>query len=253
MRLHVAVGMLGGERAGHLHLLGRRGDGEARRDGVERAALAVPCGDQRLGVVIAGLRRVAQPVGRVAVHHHLAGDDPACCARRLGEEGFGRCLVHRAIGGDRRRAVADHLVEEQPRDAAAMLRVGELRLFGKGVGVQPVEQFGAVGGDHLHLRKMHMRVDEAGQHQMRPVVDRFRRLRRPAVRRRRSRRRRRSCRRGPAGRHLPRSDRRRCRRRCPASAGRTACGRAEAGRSCLLPRVLEPGDEQRALLRRDLR
>ena len=95
---------------------------------------------------------------------------------RLGEEGFGRLLVHRAIGGDRRRALADHLVEEQPRDAAAMLGVLELRFFRKGVFVQPVEQFRPVGRDHLHLRKMHMRVDEAGQDEMRPVVDALRAL-----------------------------------------------------------------------------
>ena len=49
--------------------------------------------------------------------------------------------------------------------------VDELGLFGKGVVVQPVEQFGAIGGDDLHLREMHMGVDEAGQEEMRPVVD----------------------------------------------------------------------------------
>ena len=52
--------------------------------------------------------------------------------------------------------------------------VGEFRLFRKRIGVQPVEQFGAIGRDDLHLREMRMRVDEARQHQMRPVVDRCR-------------------------------------------------------------------------------
>ena len=221
------------QRAGHLHLLGRRGDGEARRDGVERAALAVPGRYQRLGVVIAGLRRVAEALRRVAVHHHLAGDDQHVALGSLREEGFGRFLVHRAIGGDGRGAVPHHLVEEQPRDAAAVLRVEELGLLGKGVVVQPVEQLGAIGGDDLHLREMHMRVDEARQDQMRPVVDQSRRRRRPAARLRHSRRPRRSCRRGSARRRPPRSGRRRCRRRCPASAGRTACGR-EGCRSAML-------------------
>ena len=171
MRLHVAVRMLGEQRAGHLHLLRRRGDGEARRDGVERTALAVPGDDQRLGVVVAGLRRVAKPLRRIAVHHHLAADDQHVALGCLREEGFGQFLVHRAIGSDRGRALPHHLVEEQPRDAAAMLRVEELGLLRKRVGVQPVEQLGAVGGDDLHLREMHMRVDEARQDEVRPVVD----------------------------------------------------------------------------------
>ena len=97
MRLHVQVGMLAHQRARHLHLLGRRGDREARRDGIELAALAVPFGDQRLGVVIAALRRVANALRRVAVHHHLAGDRRACCGHAL----------------RRRRPRADSLCTEQ--------------------------------------------------------------------------------------------------------------------------------------------
>ena len=54
--------------------------------------------------------------------------------------------------------------------------VGEFRLLREGVVVQPFEQFGAVGGDHLHLREMDMRVDEARQEQVRPVVDDLARL-----------------------------------------------------------------------------
>ena len=46
--LHVQVGVLGDQRLGHRHLLRGRGDREARRDGVEGAALAVPAGDQPL-------------------------------------------------------------------------------------------------------------------------------------------------------------------------------------------------------------
>jgi hypothetical protein len=129
------------------------------------AALAVPFLDQRLRIVIAALRRVEQTLGRVAVHHHLAGDVEHVALMRFGEEGLGRLLVHRAIGGNGRRAVADHLVEEQARDAAAMLRVDEARFLGESVGVQPFQQLGAIGRDDLHLREMHMRVDEARQDQ----------------------------------------------------------------------------------------
>ena len=173
MRLHVQVGMLAHQRAGHLHLLRRRGDREARRHRVVKPAPAVPFGDQRLGVVVAGLRRVGEALGRIAVHHHLAADDAHAARQRLGEERVRALAVDGTIGGDRRRAVADQLVQEQARDAPAVLRVAELRLFGKGVGVQPVEQLGAVAGDHLHLREMRMRVDEARHHEMRAMIDRL--------------------------------------------------------------------------------
>ena len=69
--------------------------------------------------------------------------------------------------------MAHELVEEQPRDAPRVLRVGELRFFGESVFVQPVEQFRAVGRDDLHLRVMHMAVDKPRQQQVRPVVDGF--------------------------------------------------------------------------------
>ena len=48
-------------------------------------------------------------------------------------------------------------------DEAAFLR--------ERIGVQPFEEVGGIGADHLHLREMRMRIDEAGQDEMRPVVD----------------------------------------------------------------------------------
>ena len=53
MCLDVAIGMLAHQLAGHLHLLGRRGDGKARGDGIALAPGAMPFFDQRLAVVIA--------------------------------------------------------------------------------------------------------------------------------------------------------------------------------------------------------
>src|SRR5690606_29915493 len=66
MRLHVQVWKLMHERTGHLHLLGRGGDREARRDRIELTALAMPVADQRLRVVVAALRRVENAIRRVA-------------------------------------------------------------------------------------------------------------------------------------------------------------------------------------------
>ncbi len=52
-----------------------------------------------------------------------------------------------------------------------MRLVAELLLLDEGVGVEPFEQRAGIGADHLHLREMDMRIDEAGQDQVRPVVD----------------------------------------------------------------------------------
>lgn len=151
------------ESAPDLHLLRRGRDGEARRDGVVLSAFAMPFRDQRPGVVIARLRRVADGGWGVAVHHHLAGDGQHVAVVGLGEEGLGRLFVHRTVGSDGRRAVADQFVEEEPCDAPCMLGVDEFRFRRKSVFVQPVEQFRAVGRDDLHLRIVCMAVDEAGQ------------------------------------------------------------------------------------------
>ncbi|MNP28141.1 hypothetical protein D3C76_1210910 [compost metagenome] len=52
-----------------------------------------------------------------------------------------------------------------------MGRIGELALGGEGVGVQPVQQLLAVGGDHAGLRVVDVGVDEAGDDQRVAVFD----------------------------------------------------------------------------------
>jgi len=47
----------------------------------------------------------------------------------------------------------------------------EAAFLGEGIGIQPFEQVGGIRGDHLHLREMHMGVDQAGQDQVRAVID----------------------------------------------------------------------------------
>ncbi len=134
-------------------------------------ALAVPVRYHLAGLIIAHLGRVEQALRGIAVHHHLAADHAHIAPQRLGKEGVGRGLVHRAIGDRRRRAVADQLVIEMRGDPFSMRTFDETAFLGKGVGVQPLEQVGRIGGDHLHLRKMQVHVDEAGHDQMRAVVD----------------------------------------------------------------------------------
>ena len=105
------------------------------------------------------------------VHHHLAGDYRHVALFRRCEERLSRLRMHGAINGSRGRAMRRQRVEKMPRDAAAMLRIGEFGLLRKGVFLQPVEQLGAPGGNDLHLRVMRMRIDEAGHNQMRAMID----------------------------------------------------------------------------------
>jgi hypothetical protein len=139
------------------------------------AALAVPVCNDLPCFVVAHLRRVEQALRGVTVHHHLAADHAHVALHRLGEEGVGGGLVDRAIGNSRGRAVTDQLVVEMGGDALCMGAFDETAFLGEGVGVEPLQQVGSIGGDDLHLREMQMSIDEAGHDQMRAMVD-FRRV-----------------------------------------------------------------------------
>ncbi len=171
MRLDVQVRKFLGESLGRRHLLRRRSDGEARGDGDVVSALAVPVGNHLPRFVIAHLRRVEQALRGIAVHHHLAADHAHVAAHGLREVGVGGGLMDGAIGGSRRCAVAGQFIVEMRRDLFGMRGFDEAAFFREGVGVQPFEQVGCVGGDHLHLRKVQMRVDEARHNEVWAVVD----------------------------------------------------------------------------------
>ena len=178
MGLQVAVRKLAQQRAGHLQLLRRGGDGKARGDDVERAAPPVPFFQKRPAVVIGALGRVAQGGGGVAVHHGLAAQHAHAAPLRLLEIGLDGIGVAGAIGHRRGGAVGDQRVIEGAGDARTMGLVRKA-LFGRErVVVQPVQQLVRPGGDHLRLREMQMRVDEARQDQVRAVVGDGRPLRR---------------------------------------------------------------------------
>ena len=130
----------------------------------------MPFGNQLLGFVIARLRRIAQRVGGVAIHHHLATDHPHVAARGLFEISLGRGFVHRAERHSRCGAVTHDQIIEPAGHRGAMFRRDKTGLFREGVIVQPIQQLIPPGGDHLHLREMHMGVDEPRHQQMRAVV-----------------------------------------------------------------------------------
>ena len=171
--LDVAVGMLAHERTRGFQLRLGRGQGKAWADRVELAPLPVPAADQRLGLVVATLGRVEQARRRAAVHHHLACDHPRIALVALGEERLGRFRVHAAIDHGRGGAVAQELVHEEASDPPRVVGLGELLLLDEGVFLQPLQKLGAVGGDHLGLREVQVRVDQSRQHELvRIVVDR---------------------------------------------------------------------------------
>jgi hypothetical protein len=136
------------QRAGHGQLLGRAGGRKAHRHRIAAAAAAVPALDE-VDAVALGLRHVvAQAVGRVAVHQHLAGDERMPRCRGGGEQRLGRGLVHRGEHHRRGGAVGQQRVEEALGAGGGHRRVGIGALGREGVGVEPVEQLGAVAGHH---------------------------------------------------------------------------------------------------------
>jgi hypothetical protein len=88
---------------------------------------------------MAALRRIEQTFRCCAVHHHLAGDEPEPPPLRLGEECVGTLRMHAAIDEGGRRAVAQELVEEEPRLGRGVASIREPCFLDEGVALQPVE------------------------------------------------------------------------------------------------------------------
>ena len=130
----------------------------------------MPALDQVGAVALGAGHVVAQRRRRVAVHQHLAGDEPhAACAGRSKQ----RVHAHLVDGGKNHRAggaALEQRVQKARRTGLGHRRVGKAQLGWKGVGAQPVEQLGAVAGNHVDLRAVDMRVDKARQQQLAPVV-----------------------------------------------------------------------------------
>ena len=171
MGLHVDAGVISQQAAGHGQLRGRAGDGKARRHRIGIAAAAMPALDQRAAVGLGAWHVVAQVVGRVAVHQHLAGDHLHAALAGGGEQRVHTGHVHRGEHHRRGAAVGQQGVGEQRGRHLRHRGVGMAGFGREGVGVEPIQQLGAPAGDHIHLRAMHMGVDEAGQQQAAAVVD----------------------------------------------------------------------------------
>ena len=100
---------------------------------------------------------------RVAVHHHLAGENQHFVALRRFKDGVNRTRRGGAEDRGRGRAVALQLVDEEFSNALRVCPIVELRFSREGVLVQPLQQLRAVSANDLDLRIVDMRVNEARQ------------------------------------------------------------------------------------------
>ena len=133
--------------------------------------MAVPPRDERRALVVALLGGVADRRGHVAVHEHLAGDEPHRVRVRRLEDRVHRRPVRRGEHHRGGRAVAQQLLHEEFGDLARVAGVPEPAFGGKRVALEPFEELRAVRRDDVGLRVMDVRVDEPRQDQLSPVVD----------------------------------------------------------------------------------
>ena len=170
MGLHVGTGIGLAQQAGHGQLCRRAGGGKAHGDRKGLTALAVPAVDQVDAVALGLNHVVAQAIGGVAVHQHLAGDQAhAVCMGGL-EQGLRTDFVHGGEHDGAGGAVRPQGRQEALGALAGDIRVGIALLGREGVGVEPVQQGGAKAGDHVQLRAVHMGVDEARHQQAAAMV-----------------------------------------------------------------------------------
>ena len=165
MGLQIAPGMLPAERSRGFQLLARAGWGKPRRDSVQQTPAIVPLRDQRLGVVIAGLRRIEQRGRRVAIHQHLAGGNAHAKLFGFLKKRIDRLRIYRAINARAGDPVAQVFLQENPRDGARKILVRVFQLGRKRIVRQPIQQLLAIGSDHRRLWKMDVAIDEAGGYQ----------------------------------------------------------------------------------------
>ncbi len=177
MRLHIkpagALGVALQQATGHGQLGSAAGGGEARGHGVGQAVDTMPALDQ-IDAVLLSLHHIVAQVGRaVAVHQHLAGDEPHAQPLTDCEQRLAAGLVHRGEHQRRRGAVRQQRLQKTLGAQLAQLGVGVARFGREGVALQPVEQRRTEGGDDIELRRVHMGIDEARHHQMAaPVLPR---------------------------------------------------------------------------------
>lgn len=79
------------------------------------------------------------------------------------EQGRGRAAMRRAEDRGQRRAIGIQLGDQALSGRGGQRLIGEGRLGGKRVAVQPADQLLAIAADNIELRKVQVRVDESSR------------------------------------------------------------------------------------------
>jgi hypothetical protein len=161
MRLHQHGGKLGEQRAGRRELFVRRSDGKTRRHRVALAPGTVPAADKLAARCNGVAGAFEKPRRTVAVHDRVAGDHADAAPMRGSEQRLGRGRMRRAVSACGGGAVSRQLVEEEFGVVRGVFGNAEFLLLDESVFLQPFEELGAIGGNHLGLRIVDMRVDES--------------------------------------------------------------------------------------------
>ncbi len=134
----------------------------------------MPTVDQPFAVIIGRAGTVAQPVGCVAIHAGLATDNPLTSVLGGGEKGLDTDGVDGGKAGHCGCTVRCGQIKVALGDRCGIIGIIKSHLFGKGIGVEPVNQPFAPTGNDRGLRIMHMAIDKAGADQFGAVIPHLR-------------------------------------------------------------------------------
>ncbi len=123
--------MLLHQYAARFQLRFGRSQRKAQRQRVLLTSASVPARDQFVAVVVAGLRRIAQKLGAVAIHQHLACDHAQIARLAFREERIGGLLVHLAVDERGRRAARQQFVDKKLAVSRATAGFSKPRSVGK--------------------------------------------------------------------------------------------------------------------------
>ena len=130
----------------------------------------MPAVDEGFAVVIGRLRRIAQPVRRVAVHAGFARHDPLAPHRGRVKDRIDAVWCNCCITTDGCGAMGKGQVQIPPSNLGGVIGVGQAHFLGEGIAVQPVDQPLAPARDARRLWIMGMGVDKARADQRIPVI-----------------------------------------------------------------------------------
>ena len=166
MGVQPGVGKLFAQLLHRRQQRGRGGWREARRNGIAQAATLVPALYQLAGLPIALFRAFAEILRRVAIHHHLSGQQTHIQTQRFAKQRIHRLRMQGTKYQRGSGAVAEQLAHKKARDLCGIVGIGKLAFDGKSIGGQPLKQLFAESPDHFRLRIVDVGIDKARQQQL---------------------------------------------------------------------------------------